>query len=248
MSRLLLEVAVLHQRDVPGCLEGGADRLALVVAGPDGGLSPEPAAASAVIRAAGDVPVRVVLRTTSGWAADEEDLDRLADLGQEYVALGAEGLVLGFLDRDLEVDVAACTRLLEALPPVPWTFHRAIDSTLDRVRSWGRLVDLPRLDAVRSAGSPQGLAAGYDDLLALARRSPEVARLLMPAGGLVAEQVPWLVRAGVRQVHVGAQVRPGATYRSYVDAGYVRSWRRLLDDAGDRTDGGPGERADPSTS
>ena len=247
MSRLLLEVAVRHQRDVPGCLEGGADRLALVVEGPGGGISPEPAAASTVIRAS-TVPVRVVLRTGAGWATDADDLDRLAELGREYVELGAEGLVLGFLDRDLEVDVAACTRLLEALPAVPWTFHRAIDLTLDRVRSWGRLLDLPRLDAVRSAGSPQGLAHGGDDLIALARRSPEVARLVLASGGLAAEQVPWLVQAGVRQVHVGTQVRPGATYRSYVDAGYVRSWRRLLDDAGARLDGGPGVRAGPSAS
>ncbi len=243
MSRVLLEVAVRHQRDVPGCLQGGADRLALVVEGPGGGVSPEPAAASAVIRAS-SVPVRVVLRTGTGWSADEEDLDRLAALGREFVALGAEGLVLGFLDRDLEVDVAACTRLVAALPAVPWTFHRAIDSTLDRERSWGRLLDLPRLDAVRSGGSPQGLAHGYDDLLALARRSPDVARLVMASGGLEAEQVPWLVRAGVRQVHVGTQVRPGATYRSYVDAGYVRSWRRLLDDASLRL----ADRADPSAS
>ena len=48
--------------------------------------------------------------------------------------------------------------------------------------------------------------------------------------------MPWFVRAGVRQLHLAEQVRPGATFRSYVDAGYVRSWRRLLDDAVARTE------------
>ena len=87
---------------------------------------------------------------------------------------------------------------------------------------------------MRSAGSPRGLEAGYDELLALASSDPTIARLLIPAGGLVAEHVPWFVRAGVRQFHVGPQVRPGGSYKAYVDADLVRSWRRLLDDAAAR--------------
>ena len=93
---------------------------------------------------------------------------------------------------------------------------------------------LPGLTSVWTAGSPQGLGHGLDDLLALVGSSPDIAHLVMPGGGLVAEHVPWLARAGVRQFHVGRQVRPGATYRSYVDAGFVRSWRLMLDGASSR--------------
>ena len=57
---------------------------------------------------------------------------------------------------------------------------------------------------------------------------PEVADRLMPGNGLVAEQVPWLVRAGVHQFHVDDQVRPGGSVKAYVDAALVRSWRLLL--------------------
>jgi copper homeostasis protein len=119
--------------------------------------------------------------------------------------------------------------LLDRLPHVPWIFHRAIDSTLDPRRSWRRLAELPRLVAVCSAGSPRGMAAGFDDLLATI--TPEVAPLVMPGGGLAAEHVPWLLRKGVRQLHLGAQVRPGGSDRAYVDAGYVRSWRSMVDDS-----------------
>ena len=48
------------------------------------------------------------------------------------------------------------------------------------------------------------------------------------ADGLLPEHVPWLARAGVGQFHVDVQVRPGATYRSFVDAWHVRAWRLLL--------------------
>jgi len=221
----LLEVAVLHARDVPGCLEGGADRLSLAV----DGRSPDAATASAVIRAS-DVPVRVLLRLDDSLTTTGADLARLVGLGQEYVALGAEGVSLGFLDADLAVDLETTRALTEALPGVPWTFHRAIDATLEPLRAWSTVIGLPGVTAVASGGSPQGLSHGYDDLLALVDGSPAVARVLMAAGGLRPEHVPWLAGAGVRQFQVDEQVRPGGSARAYVDAGLVRSWRLLLDD------------------
>ncbi|MFC4787086.1 copper homeostasis protein CutC [Nocardioides sp. MAHUQ-72] len=229
MGEGLLEVSVLHPRDVPGAEEGGADRLHLAARGPDVALSPEPGVVSSVCRET-ELPVFVLLRLNGSWTTTGGELTRLVGLAEDYLACGAAGVSFGFLDADLEVDTEVCTHVATALPGVPWTFHRAVDATLDPRRSWRRLLTLPGLVAVRSAGSPQGLGVGYDDLLATAA-DPDVARLLMPGGGLEAEQVPWFVRAGVRMFHLGTQARPGASYKSYVDAGHVRSWRLLLDSA-----------------
>jgi len=239
MDRSLLEVAVHHARDVPGALAGGADRLVLVTPGADGlvehgvGVSPEPGLLSAVVRAAGGaagVPVRVPLRVDPGLGLSAGGLTRAAALAAEYLDLGAEGLVLGFLDADLEVDGASCRALLATLPDAtPWTFHRGLDAALEPRRAWRQVLGLPGLDSVWSAGSPQGLEQGFDDLLALVRAEPAVAAVVVPAGGLTAEHVPWLARAGVHGFHLDAQVRPGGSGRAYVDADLVRSWRLLLD-------------------
>ncbi|MEO9324425.1 copper homeostasis protein CutC [Nocardioides sp. C4-1] len=223
---LLLEVAVTRVDDVAGAVEGGADRLSFDV----DGRSPDVPTAAAVLRAS-DVPVRVLLRLDDSYTTTGGELARLVGLGEEYLGLGAEGVSFGFLDADLEIDVDTTSALARALPGVPWTFHRAVDATLDPVRAWRRLVRLPELTAVASGGSPQGLEQGYDDLLALAGADPDVARLLLPAGGLTAEQVPWLARAGVTQFHLGPQARPGGSAKAFVDAGLVRSWRLLLDRA-----------------
>ena len=230
----LLEVAVHHTRDVPGAVEGGADRLALVAPGPpdsEAALSPDLAMASAVIRAS-DLPVRVLLRLDPSFSVTGGQFVRLVGLAEKCLSLGAEGVVFGFLDADLRIDLETCGALAAALPQVPWTFHRAVDSVLEPARAWRELAGLAErsgLTAVRSAGSPQGLGVGFDDLLALAQGSPDVARLLMPGGGLLAEHVPWFARAGVSQFHLGAQARPGGTFRSYVDAELVRSWRLVVD-------------------
>ena len=214
MGAVLLEVSVAHERDAAGAREGGADRLYVVG-------RPGAAVVSGICHAT-DLPVFVELPAGPDALGYAEDV----------LGWGADGVGFGPVDDDLEVDLGACRDLAGALPGVPWTFTRAIDDTLDPRRSWRRLADRPPgLVAVCSAGSPRGMGDGYDDLLAAAESDPAISALLMPGGGLLAEHVPWLVRAGVRSFRVDAQVRPGGSDRAYVDAALVRSWRLLLDDA-----------------
>jgi copper homeostasis protein len=227
MSGVVLEVAVDDPRDVPGAAGGGADRLHAAVPGPTCGLSPEPALVSAICRES-DLPVFVLLRLNDSWSTTGGEFARLVGLGEDYLACGATGVAFGFLDADLEIDSETCQMLLDRLPEVPWTFHDAVDSSLDPRRSWRRLLLLPRLVAVRTAGSPRGMAAGFDDLMGTI--TPDNAALVMPGGGLTAEQEPWRLKAGVRQLHLGEQVRPGGSAKAYVDAEYVRSWRSMVDD------------------
>ena len=231
----LLDVAVLHPRDVPGADEGGADRLSCLVRTPGGGaLSPEPALVSSICKET-ELPVRVLLRLNDSHTTTGGELTRLVGLAESYLAAGAEGLVLGFLDADLLVDEEVCSHLADQLTGVPWTFSRAVDASLETDRVWRQLLRLPGLDAVHTAGSPRGLEAGFDDLVDRAGRDATVAALVLAGGGLRGEHVPWLLRAGVRQFHVGGSVRPGGSWdKAYVDAGLVRSWRLLLDDAADR--------------
>jgi len=231
---VLLEVAVAHERDVPGAVEGGADRLHVVGPASDGlSLSPEISMVSAVCRDT-DVPVFALLRLNDTWTTTGGELTRLVGLAEDYLAVGAKGVSFGFLDADLEVDTEVCAHLATSLANVPWTFHDAVDDTLDPRRAWRALLGLPGLVHVRSAGSPRGMGEGYADLQATADADPAIAALLMPGGGLLAEHVPWLVRAGVRAFHLDEQLRPGGSRKAYVDAALTRSWRLLLDDATQR--------------
>jgi copper homeostasis protein len=232
---ILLEVTVASERDVPGALEGGASRLHAVGPGSSAGtLSPEPATVSAICRES-DLPVFALLRLGESWTTTGGEMTRLVGLAEDFLRCGAAGVSFGFLDADLEVDVETCTHLAMSLPDVPWTFHRAVDDALDARRAWRRVLGLPGLVNVRSAGSARGMGEGYEELLALAESDPAVAAMVMPGGGLRAEHVPWLVRAGVRAFHLGTQVRPGGSRKAYVAADLVRSWRLLVDDAVART-------------
>lgn len=233
MSAPLLEVAVLHPRDVPGADEGGADRLFCFDRRTPDGTSPEPAIVSSICKES-ELPVRVLLRLNDSLTTTGGELTRLVGLAESYLNVGADGVVFGFLDSDLLVDVEVCGYLADQLAGVPWTFSRVIDDSLETDRAWRQVVALPGLDAVHSAGSPQGLSVGFDDLVDRAADDPDLAALVMAGGGLRAEHVPWFVRAGVRQFHVATTARPGGSWdKAYVDAGHVRAWRMLLDDASD---------------
>jgi copper homeostasis protein len=234
----LLEVVVLHPRDVAGACEGGADRLLVLDDVESGGLSAEPGLVSAVCKES-DLPVRAMLRLNDGYTTTGGELARLVGLGEDYVGVGAAGLAFGFLDGDLTVDTVVCEHLAHELAGVPWTFHRAFDASLETELAWRRVRHLPALDAVLSAGSSRGLEAGYEELIDRAAGDHEVARLLMAGGGLRPEHVPWLVRAGVSKFQVASSVRPGGSWKAHVDAAHVRAWRLLLDDASDRAAGRP---------
>ena len=230
----MLEIAVAHAADAEAADAGGADRVELLSRPEEGGFSPEPAAVRTVARAT-EIPVRVRLRISDGYSATGAELSRLIGLAESYLANGAEGVVFGFLTRDLEVDVAATFAVAEALRGSPWTFSPAVDATLDLRRAWRHLLGAPGLDAVHTAGSALGVTHGRDELVSLARGDERIATRLLAGGGLDAESIPWLVRAGIRQFHLAEQVRPGGSWtRTHVDASYVRSWRLLLDDAVER--------------
>lgn len=225
----LLEVLVLHDNDARRAEEGGADRVELVGSLDDGGMSPEPRMVERV-RAVTSIHLRPMVRLRAGFGTDGGEFTRLRGLIAAYRDAGADGVVFGYLNGMGEVDREVCTALAEG-GTWPWTFHRAVDSVLDADKAWRALVRMPRLDQVFTAGSPRGVDAGLDELLRLARSDAAVAALMMVGGGLTPEHVPWLARAGVRAFHIGRPARPLGSYKAYVDAPLVRTWRRLIDDA-----------------
>lgn len=225
----VLEVIALNAADVRNAEAGGADRVELVGTMADDGLSPEPATVEKV-RLVSTLPVRPMLRLRAGFSTDGGEATRLKGLARSYLDAGADGVVLGFLNRLNQIDVGVVTELMADID-APYTFHRAIDYCLDQDEAWNTIHQLPgRLTQVLTAGSTLGVEQGLNDLLDRANSFPEDRELIMAGGGLLPEHVPWLIRAGVRAFHIGSPARPGRSWKAYVDENLVLTWRHLLDD------------------
>lgn len=231
----LLEVVVLTAEDARRAEQGGADALMLVGELTGQGRCPEPAVFRRV-REACSLPIRPLLRLRDGYRSDGGEITRLRGLAASYLADGAEGFVLGFLNGYSQVD----TQVVEALTAEgcwPWTFDHAIDRCADPDEAWQSLESLRGIDRVLTAGSARGLRYGLDDLLTRVKSDPRAAKLAMAGGGLSAAHVPWLTRAGVTRFHIGAQAREHGSFASEVDILAVRAWRILLDAEASRTPG-----------
>ncbi|MFE2180392.1 copper homeostasis protein CutC [Streptomyces sp. NPDC059455] len=234
MSRPLLEVIALTPADAIAAQAGGADRLELVTDMAADGLTPSRETFAAV-RSAVDLPVRVMLRASDGFATGNA-FDALCETAAALHSEGADEFVLGFLTDDGGVDLAAVTALTEVVGAgggvdgSRWTFHRAIDRAADRDGLRKRLADIPGLDTYLTAGSARGVDDGLPTLVAEAERAgtPGYEARIMAGGGLRLDHLPALRAAGINAFHIGGAARPDG-WSGPVAAAAVGQWRTALD-------------------
>ncbi|MFJ1568775.1 copper homeostasis protein CutC [Streptomyces erythrochromogenes] len=226
-NRALLEVIALDVEDAVAAQAGGADRLELVTDMAADGLTPA-RETFAAIRAAVDIPLRVMIRKADGFAAG--DVSVLAATARELRAEGAREFVLGFLNADGSPDLAAVEAVVAELGGCAWTFHRAIDRAADRDQLRKALADLPGLDTYLTAGSAAGVDEGLPVLLAEAARGgePGYGPRILVGGGLTLAHLPALRAGGVDAFHIGGAARPDGWGRP-VSAEAVAEWRAVLD-------------------
>ncbi|WP_035846442.1 copper homeostasis protein CutC [Kitasatospora azatica] len=226
MSRPIFEVIALTAQDARAAQSGGADRLELVTDMGADGLTPA-LAEFAAIRAAVELPLRVMLRIRDGFTPG--DLDQLCTRAQALRAEGAEEFVLGFLAADGAVDLPAVRVVAEAVAGCRWTFHRAVDHSADRAALRAAVGELPGLDTFLTAGAATGVDAGRAVLAGeLAKAGePGYRQQILIGGGLHEEHLPELRAEGFDAFHVGGAVR-AAGWTTPVDAAKVAHWRALI--------------------
>jgi copper homeostasis protein len=236
----VIEVVVTHASDAEQAELGGSNRQLACAVVDDELRAPEPGVVSAIRRVT-DGPLWVVLRLRPGYTASGGEMPRLAGLAGEYLSVGATGVTLGFLTRDLEVDTEAIDAVVDAVPGLSWRLDRCFDRVLDQRLALRQLRSRPSVVGVYSGGGATGSESGFEELVTRAQDDPVFADLATVCDAPV-EQAPWLLRAGIRQYQLGAEVRSSRSWtRAFVDAARVRSWRTLLDDLARPRGGGPRE-------
>jgi copper homeostasis protein len=232
MPNGLLEVIALDARDARAAVDGGADRIELVSGMEFSGFCPALETVEGV-RAAVDVPVRVMLRLREDFSiGGREGEAAIAAIGRRLREAGAEEFVLGWLDEKNAVDVAALDRVRESWGSLPFTFHKAIDQVTHRDDAYAAIRTLPGVDTVLTSGGPFPAGQGTQVLAAESQREAALGLgglEILVGGGLKLADVPTLKQAGLRNFHVGSAVRAGADWNGHVDAELVAQWRDAID-------------------
>ena len=206
MKKPVLEVIACSVADAVAARKGGATRLEVVSNLELGGLTPHLGLVSEIKQAV-DLPLRVMLRETSGYDVKSfEELNALCTAAQEFEALGVDGLVLGFLN-DGKVDVDLTARILGSVPAVKATFHHAFEDASDKVSAMHAIKSLPQVDRILSNGGSGELNSKIKFLYEHQKAAtPRIE--IIAGGGIDSSNISEMGGAtGVREFHVGRAAR-----------------------------------------
>lgn len=227
LSRLLLEVIVQSVADARAAAEGGADRLEVVRAIRDGGLTPALSLVEA-IAAETALPLRVMVRENPGFEGPPGERPALRRAAAAFAAAGVDGLVAGFAKAGaLSLDELA--PVLEGAPAIPITFHRAFDSLDQPEAAIDLLCAVPFIDRILTSGGEGSARERCARLRRYVARAGD--RIVIVAGGGVDDESFALFarEACVQEIHVGRAAREGMDPEGPVSAARVRRLRDLAE-------------------
>lgn len=204
---MLIEICTNSYRSAKIAVTAGADRIELCQSLESGGLTPS---AGDILRAVAlkshyDYKVNVLIRPRNGdFCYEEEDYEvMLADI--EFCrSAGVDGLVIGALQNDGNLDLPALEKMVKAAGALSLTFHRAFDLCNDPDEALKQISALG-FDRVLTSGRAPTAVQGREHLKRwIADCGDQL--IIMPGSGINAENIQELVAyTGAQEVHLSAK-------------------------------------------
>ena len=209
MKKFLLEICVDSFESARRASENGADRLELCGDLLVGGVSPSPFLIEQVVERV-KTPVNVLLRPRFGdfCFTDEEKEVLLKEL--DFCAkAGVNGVVIGALTPEGDLDVPFLSRCMAAAGDLEVTLHRCFDVCRDGFAAIETACDLG-IQTILTSGQMATAPRGLENLKAFRRFAADRIHL-MAGSGVSAANIELLHReAGICHFHLSAkQSEPG---------------------------------------
>ena len=177
----VLEVCTHSVESAVSAERGGAMRLELCANLMIGGTSPDEDLFR-MVRERVSAPVRVLLRPRCGdFLYTESEFELLCRQVKRFAALGADGIVIGVLTPEGDLDEERMAKLISLAGGCGVTLHRAFDVCRD---PFAALETAKRLgvDTILTSGQQADCTAGADLLRALVAKAGEDVQILVGAG------------------------------------------------------------------
>lgn len=210
MKRCFLEVAVDSLEGLMAAEGAGADRIELCANLHEGGVSPSDQLLSEAVAHA-KLPIRVMVRPRSGdFIYSNEEFQLMKNEVLRAKKAGIEGIVLGVLLNETEIDVERTKILVNLARPMKSTFHRAFDSLENPLEAFDQVV-ATGVDTLLTSGGAQLAEQGVGRIAKLVKKSQGRVSILA-GGGVRGTNVAKIVKTtGVRAVHVGGALGASQT-------------------------------------
>ena len=200
----VLEVCTHSVESAVSAERGGAMRLELCANLMIGGTSPDEDLFR-MVRERVSVPVRVLLRPRCGdFLYTESEFELLCRQVKRFAALGADGIVIGVLTPEGDLDEERMAKLISLAGGCGVTLHRAFDVCRD---PFAALETAKRLgvDTILTSGQQADCTAGANLLRALVAKAGEDVQILVGAGVNAAVIRALQPKTGANAFHLSAK-------------------------------------------
>jgi len=215
----LLEVCCGNPESVDAAVLGGARRIELCADLEADGLTPPAAWIRDAKARYPSLTVYVLVRPRAGdFVYSPEEADAMACQIEEALEAGADGIVIGALTLEGDVDLPLMERLVSLAGSASITFHRAFDRCRRPFEALEQIIGLG-CDRILTSGQAATAEAGAERLGAL-RRQARGRIGILPGGGVTPGNAARILAAtGCAEIHASASVtRDG---KKVTDAGRV---------------------------
>ncbi|EKN69768.1 copper homeostasis protein [Neobacillus bataviensis LMG 21833] len=226
-----VEIIVLNEEDAKTAEAYGADRLELVSAMTEGGLTPSYGIIKTVVQSV-KIPVMVMVRPHSfsfvyrndEWVAIREDIKIMKELG-------AAGIVFGAINNQQKVDFDMLSMVLEEAKGLSVTFHRAIDETNSLEAYQSLCHSSYKVDRILTSGGKPAAHEGLDILKRMIEESQKSANspTIMPGSGLSANNIEYIHdQLHAAEYHFGSAVRIDGDFSNRINGVEIEKVRKKL--------------------
>lgn len=207
-----LEVCAGSVQSVIAARDGGATRVELCSALEIGGITPS-AGLMREARKVNDIALHVLIRPRGGdFLYDEQEAECMVQDIITAKECGADGVVIGALTADGEIDTALCSRLTAAAQGMNITFHRAFDMCRDPYKALEKIIALG-CNRILTSGQAATAEAGIETIKKLVTLANDRISI-MPGCGVNANNAANILDAtGACEIHASARKSVGSAMR-----------------------------------
>lgn len=184
---------------------GGAYRIELCAGLPEGGTTPSYGEIVAARRAV-DIKLNVIIRPRAGdFLYTPLEVEAMLEDIKMARQLGVDGIVVGCLTPDGEVDKTLLARFVEAAGELPVTFHRAIDVCRNPSRALKDIIEAGCARVLTSGGKATAIE-GAEVIAQLVKQAGDRI-IIMPGAGVTPENIAQLARiTGAKEFHFTGRI------------------------------------------